>query len=93
MRSLIQIFFGEKLENSGADALLLEQVEADLDRLEAGPLKNVDLSELDFLSDQLFSVLKWNENKLKHHQAMFLFGRVEWLKARKTGRTRKRWTR
>ena len=85
-------FFGEKAASSRIDEL--GWIEEDLAKLEALPLKELELSDLEFLSDSVMSVLRHSKgNRLLQHQAFCLLGRAEWLKARKTKKVRTRWTR
>lgn len=90
VRGLIHIFFGEKLDSPIDEVSGLEE---ELRKLEAAPLKQVELDDLEFLSDSFLALLRWNKDELKRHQAMSLLGRVEWLKALKTKKARKRWSR
>lgn len=90
VRGLIQIFFGLKLETKIDEVAGIEE---ELAQMEAAPLKKVEMSDLEFLYDSLLSVLRWNKDKLKRHQAVSMLGRVEWLKARKMKKTRTRWSR
>ena len=90
VRRLIRIFFGEKATRIDE----LGWVEEDLAKLEALPLKDLDLSDLEFLSESVMSVLRYSKgNRLLQHQGFCLLGRVEWLKALKTKKVRTRWTR
>ena len=92
VRGLIRIFFGEKAASSRIDEL--GWIEEDLAKLEALPLKELELSDLEFLSDSVMSVLRHSKgNRLLQHQAFCLLGRAEWLKARKTKKVRTHWTR
>ena len=85
VRGLLGGFFGEIQEPE------VGRIEQDLAKLEALSLRKLDLKELDEVYFDAISVLNYvKAGTLKHHLALLLLGRVEWLRARKTKRT-SRW--
>ncbi len=85
MRGLLDGFFGEIQEPE------VGRVERDLVKLEALSLRKLDLKELDEVHMDAIAVLNYvKAGTLKHHLALLLLGRVEWLRARKTKKT-SRW--
>lgn len=84
VRELIQFFIDDTSSGELGDA------HEKLVSLEKTPLKDIGIEQLDALSRSLQPILRWEKDELRRHQTLSLFGRIEWLKIRKSKQSKRR---